>query len=104
MRSHAPDGRGATGTKNVTQLRQGAVTLAHQARRYATRKTGEPAFTNLAHKFLHIAKLFEYVVDVTHLNPAAGGDTLLAAGVEDSRVFTLFRGHRVDDCLDPLDP
>ena len=65
-----------------------------------TRHPGEPAaLGQLLGQLLHHLELLEQAVHIHHLEPAAGGDAPLAAGVEDLGIFPLQGSHGEDDGL-----
>ena len=58
---------------------------------------------DLLHHVGHLLVLLQQLVDVLHRDAGAGGDALLAAGLDEVRVLAFALGHRPDDGLLALD-
>src|SRR5690625_5587542 len=54
------------------------------------------------HHLLHLAKLFDKLIDLTNRCAGPLGDSPSPASVQDSRIATLFRSHGVDDRFNRL--
>src|SRR6187551_564549 len=84
----------------MTSLCSTPLATEHPAQAADVRHT---AGAQLLHQLLHLGKLLQQPVDVGSAGAAAHRDPAAAAGLDELGPPPLVRGHRVDDCLDPLE-